>query len=353
MSSGNALAVIQPSEWQMMVEMASYLVKSGFLPQGIKTPEQALAIILAGRELNIAPWQSLSTINVIQGKPTISPQLMLALIQRSGLLENIEIDSDAVRCVVIMKRRGQSAHKEIFSIADANAMQLAGKDNYKKQPATMLKWRAVAACARVVFPDVILGLYTPDELGADVTVSEDGQMTVTAPPAPQLPETVTEAEVVEDAPKANGKAAATPPGRNGQTGPTGRDEPASASEKLAAVFKRVEHHYPEDTEQGRKAHFRNHLDVLEKAGRVAITMSVEEIVAAIDADRAEQGKADKSWWLNAATMGEVNAILIARHSMDVQQAVKVMGTSLDRYASKKAFLEACKLQFLDMTAETA
>ena len=54
-------------------------------------------------------------------------------------------------------------------------MQLAGKDNYKKQAATMYKWRAIAACARAVFADVILGLYTPDEMGADV--NEDGEIT--------------------------------------------------------------------------------------------------------------------------------------------------------------------------------
>ena len=50
---------------------------------------------------------------------------------------------------------------------DAKTLGLAGKDNWKKQPATMLKWRAVSACARVVFPDVIQGMYTPEEIGQD------------------------------------------------------------------------------------------------------------------------------------------------------------------------------------------
>ena len=71
-------------------------------------------------------------------------------------------------------RRGRSPHTEYFGETEAAAMQLAGKDNYKNQAATMYKWRAVAACARVVFPDVITGLYTPDEMGADVT--EDGEL---------------------------------------------------------------------------------------------------------------------------------------------------------------------------------
>lgn len=174
----NALAVVNATEWQAMTQMARALHASGFLPNSINSPEKAVAIILAGRELNIGAWQALQTINVIQGKPTVSPQLMLALIKTSGQLEDIKIDGDAKGCTVMMKRRGNHPHTETFSIADAAALGLTGKDNYKKQPAVMLRWRAVAACARIVFPDVILGLYTPDEMGATVTVTEDGGMEV-------------------------------------------------------------------------------------------------------------------------------------------------------------------------------
>jgi len=163
------------SEFGIMLQQAQMLVKTNFLPQAIKSPEQALAIMLTGRELGIPAMAALNTINVIQGKPTISPQLMLALIERSGQLEDIRIQPknstngtiDYVSCT--MKRKGRSDHTEIFGMLEAVRLQLNNKDNYKKQPATMFKWRAVAACARVVFPDVILGLYTPDEMGAEVT----------------------------------------------------------------------------------------------------------------------------------------------------------------------------------------
>jgi hypothetical protein len=167
-------------EFSVMKETATMLCKTGFLPQAIKTPEQAIAIILTGRELGIGTMAALNTINVIQGKPTVSPQLMLALIERSGQLENIEIEphnGNAIRCT--MKRRNRSAHTEYFGETEASAMQLTGKDNYKKQALTMYRWRAVAACARVVFPDVILGLYTPDEMGAEVNT--DGEI---LPPEP-------------------------------------------------------------------------------------------------------------------------------------------------------------------------
>lgn len=182
------------SEFGVMKETASMLVKTGFLPGAIKTPEQAIAIILTGRELGIGTMAALNTINVISGKPTVSPQLMLALIERSGQLADIQIEphnGGAIRCT--MKRKGRSPHTEIFGDAEAAAMQLSGKDNYKKQKQTMYRWRAVAACARVVFPDVITGLYTPDEMGVDM--SEDGEL---LPPHVSQPEPAVEFDPIAE-----------------------------------------------------------------------------------------------------------------------------------------------------------
>lgn len=171
MNNQNALQIrdenLSSDTWRIITEQSQMLLKSGFLPQSIKTPEQALAIILQGRELGIPTMAALGTINVIQGKPTVSPQLMLALINRSGQLENIEIKGDENGILCTMKRRGRTAHSEFFGKKEASDMGLLSKDNYKKQAATMYRWRAVAACARTVFPDVILGLYLPEEMGAD------------------------------------------------------------------------------------------------------------------------------------------------------------------------------------------
>jgi len=179
-----------------IIQISSVLVRSGFMPSHIRSEQQAAAIIMMGAEYGLSYWTSINNINVINGKPAASPQLMLAMINASGLLENIEFDCSDTVAIVTMKRSGRAAHTESFSMDDAQKLGLAAKENYKKQPKTMLKWRAVAACARVVFPDVILGLYTPDELGADVDVDAEGNMTVvgeveevrsTTPPLRALP----------------------------------------------------------------------------------------------------------------------------------------------------------------------
>lgn len=166
---------VSMSEWQMMREQAGMLVKTGFLPQAIKTPEQALAIILTGRELGIGTMAALNNINVIQGKPTVSPQLMLALINRTGEIEQFSLQSSDQGATCTIKRRGFDAYTATFGPKEAASMGLATKDNYKKQPGTMYKWRAVADAARSTFADAVLGLYIPEEMGAHVD-TETGEV---------------------------------------------------------------------------------------------------------------------------------------------------------------------------------
>jgi hypothetical protein len=158
-----------------MFSLADVLVRSGMLPSAIRSREAAAAIILKGRELGIGAMEAFAGITVIQGKPTVSPQLMLSLINRSGLMCDMDVTDDGRTCTVMMHRRGRSnPHRETFSMDDAKGLGLAGKDNWNKQPRVMRKWRAVAACARVVFPDVIAGMYTPEEMGAEV--DDDGEI---------------------------------------------------------------------------------------------------------------------------------------------------------------------------------
>lgn len=172
------------------LELARHLLKSGMLPIAIKTPEAALVIILTGRELGIGPMMAFQKINVIQGKPTIAPELMLALARRQGLLEDLQIADDGTKCTVTIKRKGNSPVSVSFSMADAETQGLAGKDNWRRMPAIMRQWRAIAAGCRIVFSDVIGGLYTPEELGADV--NEEGEVVTVVPtvvsevPQPQV-----------------------------------------------------------------------------------------------------------------------------------------------------------------------
>lgn len=280
----NSLAIVNGSEWSGMMQVAEALVSSGFLPQSIKTSAQAVAIILAGRELGIGPWQAVQTINVIQGKPTVSPQLMLALINQSGQLEDIAIDGDGKGCIVMMKRKGRQPHTETFTFEDATKLGLSSKDNYRKQPAIMLRWRAVAACARVVFPDVILGLYTPDEMGADVTVGDDGSMTVVT--VEREPEPPKNAPAPAQGQRKPIDMEAAKQQMAQQHGPIGRE---NVVRDWRTVFAAVRDFYTEEDDEKAKAHWWNGtVKKLEKDGVITDAMKDGEVIKAISAYKQQQ-----------------------------------------------------------------
>lgn len=164
------------NNWQLMKQQAGELIKSGFLPAGIKSPEQAVAIILKGRELGVPPMQALSHIHVINGKPTMSAELMLAQVLKlhpKTKLSYPERSSD--KCVIKVQRDGSEPSTFSFTIADAQAAGLLNNPTWKKYPRAMLHARCVSEMCRSLFPDAIAGVsYCPEELGA--TVNEDGEV---------------------------------------------------------------------------------------------------------------------------------------------------------------------------------
>jgi RecT family len=178
-----------------MLTMSDALHKSGLLPAHIKTPQAAFAVIQKGLELGIPPMYAMSNIAVIQGKPTANAELMLALIYRDhGDGAILFKETDATKCIIAYKRRAWSEYKLYpFTIQDARTAKLLSNQTWEKYPAAMLRARCISAVARLAFPDSIAGMYTPEELGAAVHVTDDGEMTL-------LPESVTTDGVIEPEP---------------------------------------------------------------------------------------------------------------------------------------------------------
>lgn len=165
---------VDMTTWQAMRSQTEVLVQSGFLPKAVDTVEKALAIALKGRELGLPMMQSITSIHVIDGKPSISAELMAALVfQRlpGAVLQCVETSN--LKATYEAGRPGQKLLRMSFTMDDAKSAGVTGKDNWRKYPAAMLRARCCSAICRVVFPDAIMGVYTPDELGAITTEEGD------------------------------------------------------------------------------------------------------------------------------------------------------------------------------------
>lgn len=161
---------------RVMMAAAQRYVDSGLLPDGVNTPQKALVIMTAGRELGVPATYALRNIHVVKGKPTCSAELMLALVRRAYGPSAIRVaKSDNQSCTVQYREQGWDGVSEYtFTMDDARAAGVANSTTWKSFPAAMLRARCISAVVRFAFPECISGLYTPEELGAQVSVTEEG-----------------------------------------------------------------------------------------------------------------------------------------------------------------------------------
>jgi len=173
---------------------------SEFAPKDFKgKPESCLLAIQHGAEVGLSPMQSLQSIAVINGRPTIWGDAALALVQSSPVCEYVkeytEGDGDNLTAVCECKRRGYPAPTvSRFSMADAKRAGLAGKSGpWSQYPARMLALRARGFALRNAFADALRGLITAEE-AQDYQINEPAREPVVVrpkfdepqPPKPQI-----------------------------------------------------------------------------------------------------------------------------------------------------------------------
>jgi len=156
----------EPQNYAEAMAMAKTLAGSSLLG-ALKTPEAVFLVMATGAELGIPPTAALRSVHIVQGKPVLSADLIVAVCLRSPLCEYFTCkESTAVGATYETKRRGSGPVSNTFTLDDAKAAGLAGKDNWKNYGKAMLRHRAAAELARMVYPDLVLGIYAEEEFAA-------------------------------------------------------------------------------------------------------------------------------------------------------------------------------------------
>lgn len=207
------------TNFNQAMELANFIGKSALVPEAYRgKPADIVIAMQLGMELGLAPLQSLQSVAVINGRPSLWGDAMKGLViglpECEDFVEDEPQGDDAEKWVATctIKRRNRTAVVRTFSWADAKAAGLAGKAGpWKQYPKRMLMLRARGFALRDAFPDRLRGIITAEEaqdfpapapviseprrVGASSTVD-------TTTSAPAVPPT-------ETAPA--GGAAATPP----------------------------------------------------------------------------------------------------------------------------------------------
>lgn len=197
------MAVHQPTtaavlDTQMQFAQAVTASGGSILPKAYQqNPGNALIAINLGSSMGLAPAESLYRIDVIQGTPTASAELVASNVRKAGHKLRVKVDERAqsVTAEIIRADDPEYTYSVTRDMKWAQGMGLATKDNYKKQPMTMLQWRAITAVARLAASEALYGVgYTSDEVRemspaqAAEAVTADQFLPPKEEPAPTTPE---------------------------------------------------------------------------------------------------------------------------------------------------------------------
>lgn len=173
---------IEPAQVRGQIELAKQLAASNLLPkQYQQRPENLLWAIQYAESLGVHPMVAVTSIHVIEGKPSASAQLIGGLVRRAGHKLRVTFDRKTMTAVAQIIRADDPDHvfESVWDLDRAKSANLAGKAVWKQYPDAMLKARAITEVARDAAPESLYGvIYTPEEIGAEVSVDGDGEMIV-------------------------------------------------------------------------------------------------------------------------------------------------------------------------------
>ena len=143
-----------------MMKMAEAVARSGLF--GMKTPDQALALMLVAQSENMHPATVTQDYDIIQGKACRKTHSVMARFQQMGGKVEWHQLTDSIADATFSHPAGGSLRIE-WTIEQAKKANLTGKDNWKNYPRAMLRARVIAEGVRAIYPAAIGGMMVAEE----------------------------------------------------------------------------------------------------------------------------------------------------------------------------------------------
>lgn len=181
------------------VEYAQTLAHSNLLPKHFQNnPANLLYAIEFAEALGMKPIHAITSVHVINGKPSASADLIGTMVRRAGHKLRVTGDDTYAEAVLV---RADDPDFEFRARWDMDKARKAGLNTatWKAYPGAMLRSRAITEVCRAGAPDALHGIqHSTEELQSLGEVSRPAQPATVADRLKAA--TAPEAEVVEDDP---------------------------------------------------------------------------------------------------------------------------------------------------------
>lgn len=169
----NQIATIDPqAALHEKMEWSKAMSTGSLLPQQYRqNPGNLLFAAEYADNLGVGRIHVLTSIAVINGKPSPSADLMAAMVRTHGHKLRVYGDDTQATAELIRSDDPDFTFTAVWDVAKAKKAKLWGnKGPWTQYPAAMLRARAISEVVRMGAQDVMAGgIYTPEELGATVT----------------------------------------------------------------------------------------------------------------------------------------------------------------------------------------
>lgn len=164
-TEGNVFGDLTPRTLDEAIKFAEIMSKSSIVPKDYQgNSGNILVAVQWGLELGLKPLQAMQNIAVINGRPTLWGDAVLALVRGSGLMESFDEIIGDEEAICRVKRKGEKEIERSFSMEDAKRAGLAGKAGpWQQYPKRMMQMRARGFALRDAFTDVLRGMPLAEE----------------------------------------------------------------------------------------------------------------------------------------------------------------------------------------------
>lgn len=220
------------------MEWARALASSNLLPRQYQNnPGNLLFAVEYADALGVSRINAITSIHVIEGKPSASADLIASLVRRAGHKLRVSGDDTYAVAQIIRADDPEFTYECRWDLDKARSAGLLGKSVWKSYPGAMLRSRAITEVARMGASDALFGvIYSSEELGAEVDADGEIVHQVTTARAGSGSDRAREALGVAQTGGSEGSPAETP-GAGGEAGssPAGTPSEPSLPEGITAA----------------------------------------------------------------------------------------------------------------------